>query len=559
MPSYYDQFKEKMTKITDIYHSIAVLHWDKETYIPSKGAAIRSQQIATLSGIAHNEFVDPKFGRLLTRLLNMTILSDIEMKNVELTMKDYKKATKYTDDFVKKKSMAVSAAFQDWMKAREANDYSIYVPSLQKLIEIIREEAEIAGYQNHPYDACLDNYEPDMTVEILDNFFTGVRRDLKPLIDKIKNAPKVENSFLKKHFPKDQQWDFGISLLKNMGYDFEAGRQDISTHPFTISFSPQDVRVTTRIDENDFLNMTWSCIHEGGHALYEQGLPVEEYGLPSGQAVSLSIHESQSRMWENNVGRNKEYWKFIFPILQQKFPKQFKKISINKFFKGINTVRPNLIRTEADELHYHMHVLIRYEIEKLIMENQVQAEGLKELWNDKYEEYLGVRPADDLTGILQDIHWSHGSIGYFPTYSLGSFYAAQFFNAAENAIPKLTSQLNKGKTEKLLNWLRENIHSQGRKYNAEELCEKVTGERLNTDYFLNYATNKYSEVYDLGEKDDLSKSESESKTKNMSKKKKKESSKKEDKKKKEKKGKKKKEEKKGKNKKAKEKKKKKKK
>lgn len=495
MPSYYNQYTEKMVKIADIYNSIALLHWDKETYLPPKGAAKRSQQIATLSGIAHNEFVDSRFGRLLSRLSGMTILNEVEMKNVTLTLKDYDKATKFTDDFVKKKSMAISEAYHAWVKARETNDFKVYAPFLQILIEIIREEAEIAGYKDHPYDACLDNYEPDMTVATLDVFFDGVREDLKPLIDKIKNKTKIKNSFLKKHYPKDEQWAFGIFVLENMGYDFKAGRQDISTHPFTTSFSSHDVRITTRIDENDFLNMTWSCIHEGGHALYEQGLPIEEYGLPSGQAVSLSIHESQSRLWENNVGRSKEYWKFLYPSLKQKFPKQLKKISLKDFYKGINTVSPNLIRTEADELHYHMHVLIRYEIEKLIMENQIQADDLKEIWNNKYEEYLGIRPNDDLSGVLQDIHWSHGSFGYFPTYSLGSFYAAQIYATAEKAIPKLKSQLKKGETQNLLQWLSENIFSRGRTYNAEELCEMVTGEKLNTSYFITYATEKFSEIY----------------------------------------------------------------
>jgi len=501
MPSYYDQYREKQRKIADIYNAIALLHWDKETYLPNKGASFRAQQIATLSGIAHNEFVDSRFGRLLNRLANMTILSEKEMKNIVLTQKDYDKATKFTDEFVKKKSLAVSEAYHSWIEARKANDYEIFAPALQKVIDIIREEAEIIGYTDHPYDACLDNYEAEMTVAILDPFFEGIKNDLKPLVDKISQAKKIDKSFLHKTFPKEAQWELGLEVLTHLGYDFEAGRQDISTHPFTTSFSPQDVRVTTRIDENDFSNMTWSCIHEGGHALYEQGLPVDQYGLPSGQAASLAIHESQSRLWENNVGRSREYWNFFFPKIKERFPKQFKKVKLDNFYRAINTVSPNLIRTEADELHYHLHVLIRYEIEKAILAKEVDAKDLKEMWNAKYEEYLGINPTDDLSGILQDIHWSHGSIGYFPTYSLGSFYAAQIYAAAEKDIPKLSSLLSKGKTKQLLEWLRTNIHKHGRTYNAEELCELVTGEPLNTSYFIDYATKKFEDIYDLNKKE----------------------------------------------------------
>lgn len=495
MASLYDQYKTKMSKISDLGHAAAVLHWDKETYLPPKGAQHRSQQLATLSGVIHNEFTSKSFGGLLVRLTKMKTLDVKQKRNVTLTHKDYVKATRFTEEFVRRKSMAVSHCYHAWVKAKEANDYKIYIEPLQALIDIIREEVEIIGYTGHPYDVCIDNYEPGMTVAVLDPFFLEVKKKLKPIIDKVNEAKPIKNKFLRKHFPKNKQWEFGIEVLKNMGYDMEAGRQDISPHPFTTSFSPQDVRVTTRIDENDFLNMTWSCIHEGGHALYEQGLPMEEYGLYTGSAISLGIHESQSRLWENNVGRSKEYWSFLYPILQKRFKKQLKGISLNKFYKSINAVKPNLIRTEADELHYHYHVLIRYEIEKGILEGKYNAKDLKREWNKRYEKYLGISAENDSEGVLQDVHWAHGSIGYFPTYSLGSFYAAQFYAAAENEIPKLSKQLSQGKTGKLLKWLRKNIHCHGRMYEADVLCEKVTGEKLNTKYFMEYAEKKYADVY----------------------------------------------------------------
>ena len=280
-----------------------------------------------------------------------------------------------------------------------------------------------------------------------------------------------------------------------MGYDFEAGRQDISEHPFTTHFNPQDVRVTTRIDEKNFGNMLWSCIHEGGHALYEQGIPTETYGTPIGNAVSLAIHESQSRLWENNVGRGLPFWKANFKALKKQFPKNLAGIGLQKFYKGINKISPSPIRTESDELHYHFHVLIRYEIEKGLVEDSLDPAKLKTIWNDRYKEYLGLDIKDDKTGILQDIHWAYGSIGYFPTYSLGSFYAAQFYAQAKKDIPDLEMKISSGNNQVLLDWLRKNIHQHGSRYNPNALCKRITGETLNFKYFMDYVKKKYAGVY----------------------------------------------------------------
>jgi carboxypeptidase Taq len=282
-----------------------------------------------------------------------------------------------------------------------------------------------------------------------------------------------------------------------MGYDMQAGRQDLSEHPFTTSFNPLDVRVTTRVDENDFGNMTWSCIHEGGHALYEQGLPTDQYGLPCGEATSLGIHESQSRLWENNVGRSLNFWQFRYPELQNTFPGNLRTVSLHDFYKAINKVQPSLIRTEADELTYHFHIMIRYEIEKGLMDGSIDVKELKDIWNKYYQEYLHVKVPDDVHGILQDIHWSHGSFGYFPTYSLGSFYAAQFFAAAQKQVPGLDESIAAGDYQPLLNWLRTNIHPYGRFYTSNELCERVTGKPLEFSAFMEYANKKYSGIYGL--------------------------------------------------------------
>lgn len=491
----YDKYKSAMTKIADINHSIAVLSWDKEVNIPSGGNRLRSQQIATLSGIVHEEFTSKEMGALLKKLSEIKSLSNIEAKNVNVTLEDFTNATKFSKEFVMKKSMAISNAFQAWEAARAANDFSVYADSLDHLIQIVKEEAKILNHPTHPYNALLHMYEPNLTVEKLDIVFSDVKERILPLIKKINKGNKVKNKFLYKKYDQDKQWDFGLHLLESMGYDFNHGRQDVSTHPFTISFSAEDVRVTTRVDEYDLGNMTWSCIHEGGHALYEQGLNPDDYGLPTGNAISLGIHESQSRLWENNVGRSLAFWKHQYPILQQYFGKNLKNIPLEDFYRGINKIKPNLIRTEADELHYHIHVMIRYEIEKEIMEGKIETVDLAKVWNKKYMDYMGVKVPDDISGVLQDVHWSHGSFGYFPTYSLGSFYAAQFYAKAEADIKKVNKKISKGNTQPLLNWLRDNIHQHGRLYEAEELCKKVTGEELNIDYFVKYATLKYGKIY----------------------------------------------------------------
>lgn len=495
MARVYDKYKSKMQKVADINHAIAVLSWDKEVNLPKDSAPHRSQQVATLAGISHNEFVDKDFGELLSRLSQMKSLNPKEKKNIAVTWDAYQKATKFSEAFVIRKSEIESAAYHAWMKAREANDYAVFKDALSDLVELKKEEAVKLKSSDHPYDALLDIYEPGLTVAQLDPIFEGLKKDLKKLIKKIKKSKQIKNSFLQKKYDWNLQWEFGLDILENMGYDFNRGRQDLSAHPFTTSFSPMDVRVTTRVDENDFAYMLWSTIHEGGHALYEQGLPSSDYGLPSGSYISLAIHESQSRLWENHVGRSRDYWKFWFPTLKADFPKNLKNVNLDQFYAGINRIAPNLIRTEADELHYHFHVLIRYEIEKGLIEGSIDTESLDTIWNEKYQEYMGISAKDANQGILQDVHWGHGSFGYFPTYSLGSFYAAQFFAQAQKDIPKLNKKLSRGNTSGLLSWLRENIHKHGRRYEADELCNMITGESLNIDHFLSYASNKFLKIY----------------------------------------------------------------
>jgi carboxypeptidase Taq len=494
----YKAYKERLTKIADIGYTTAILGWDQETYMPEKGAGFRAQQVSTLSGIIHEQFTDKEFGKILKKLDDAPKkLTEKQRRNITQTLKDYKRQKKYTREFVELLSKTTSECFQAWQKARKENNFKLYAPHLTKMIALKRKEAEILGYKKHPYDALLDQYEPGARVADLDILFKDVRSQLVAFVKKIAAAKQNDDKFMYLNYPKDKQWDFGIELLKQMHFDFEAGRQDYSAHPFTTSFSAKDVRVTTRVSENNLKSMVWSCIHEGGHALYEQGLPDSEYGLPSGEAISLGIHESQSRLWENMVGRSLPYWKANIKKAQKYFPENLNTVSAEQFWKASNIVTPSFIRTEADELTYHFHILIRYEIEKALMDGSLQVKNLPAYWNAKYKEYLGVKVPNDAQGVLQDIHWSHGSIGYFPTYSLGSFYAAQFYATAKKEIKSLENSIENGNLLPLLEWLREKIHKHGKYYSAEELCKKVTGEKLNFKYFMDYAKEKYSTIYSI--------------------------------------------------------------
>jgi carboxypeptidase Taq len=495
-PELYEKYRQKMRFIADLRNANAVLQWDQETNLPPKGAQFRGQQISTLSEISHRFFTEDELGNLLKDLLEKDLSAE-EKRNVERTWDDYTKSKKYSSGFVRAMSEQVNRAFHAWIDARKNNSFSIYEKQLDALIKLKKQEADILGYEQHPYNALLDEFEKGCTVDLLDKTFAGLLPTLQDLLKQIAAKPQVDDSFLKQNFPKQQQWEWGMFLIRSLNFDFEAGRQDISEHPFSISFNRNDVRITTRIDENDFGNMTWSCIHETGHALYEQGLPEEQYGLPLGEACSYSIHESQSRLWENSVGRSMKFWNHFFPHLQKYFPEQFNTVSVEQFYKGINKVEPSLIRTEADELSYHLHVFVRYELEKNLLSGSLPTKDIPSYWNEQYKNLLGVTVPDDRRGCLQDVHWSHGSFGYFPTYSLGSFYAAQMYSVAGDQVSGMEADLERGKTDGLLAWLRKHVHEKGRFYTSEELCKAATAAPLDIRYFINHLLHKYVSIYTL--------------------------------------------------------------
>jgi carboxypeptidase Taq len=487
----YNDYTTRLHRIADLRYASAVLQWDQETYLPPKGAHFRGQQLSTLSEIAHAEFTSEELGRIIANLLADASLDDTQRRNMELSQEDYEKNRKYTPSLVRRLSDATNIAFHSWIEARKKNDFTVFAPALETMVALKKEEAAALGYKDHPYDALLNEYEKGATTEQLDFVFGELLPQLKELLSELMAQPVAEDAFLRKNYPADKQWNWGMHLLRALGFDEEAGRQDRSEHPFTTSFSSQDVRITTRIDENDFGNMTWSTIHELGHALYEQGLPASEYGLPLGEAASLSIHESQSRLWENNIGRGRAFWQRWLPELRSWFPEQLKNVDDEQFFRGINKVQPSLIRTEADEVTYHFHVFIRYDLEKKLIEGSLAVRDIPTYWNESYKNLLGITPPDDKQGCLQDVHWSHGSFGYFPTYSLGSLYAAQFFAAAQEAIPDLNELVAQGDTSHLLEWLRREIHVHGRRYTSDELCKRITAQSLSSGYFTRYVRQKY--------------------------------------------------------------------
>ena len=488
----YNNYRDHMQKIADLRYSNAVLQWDQETYMPKGGAANRGRQVATLSETAHEWFTAEKTVQLLAALLQRTDLPEDDRRNVELTRYDLDKAVKLPASFVRRQSEAVNKAFHLWLESRQANRFAIFEPALEVLVELKREEAALLGYEAHPYDALLNDYEKGCTVAFLDEVFGNLKAPLQELIDRATAAPLIDNAFLHQFIPKEKQWAFSIDLLQKMGFDSRTGRQDMSEHPFTTSFSSQDVRITTRIDEQDIAGMIWSTIHELGHAFYEQGLPGNQYGLPLGEYCSLGIHESQSRLWENCVGRSLPFCKWLLPLLQAHFPENFKGVSAEQLFRAINHVKSSLIRTESDELTYHFHVIIRYEIEKQLIEGSLKVKDVPVLWDELYKKYLGITVPDDKQGCLQDVHWSHGSFGYFPTYSLGSLWAAQIFEKMGGELPHLLNEIENGEFSVVLKWLRGKIHEFGRKFASRELTLKITGAELDTASFFRYAIKKHA-------------------------------------------------------------------
>jgi len=385
----------------------------------------------------------------------------------------------------------------NWRTARAESDFSRFAPHLDRLVDLTIEKAELLGYEDDVYDALLDLYEPGMRAAEVERVFAGLKERLVPLVAEVAAAPQVDDGFLRVHYDPKQQWDFGMDVLRAIGFDLRRGRQDESAHPFTTSFSHGDVRITTRIRPEDWASGFFATLHEAGHGIHSQGIPASFDDTPLNAGKSLGISESQSRLWENVVGRSRGFWEFWLPRLCGRFPEQLGGIDLDRFYRAINRVERSLIRVEADELTYNLHIFVRFDLERQLVSRRLTVRELPEAWNAKMQEYVGIVPNSDAEGVLQDIHWSMGAIGYFPTYALGNVLSVQYYDQAVKEHPEIPEEIRQGKFDTLRVWMNENIHRWGAIFNAAELTERVTGGPLDSGPYVRYLETKYREIYRL--------------------------------------------------------------
>ncbi len=492
-----NELKSILAEVSDLNNAAAVLGWDQQTYMPRAGAEARGQQMGTLGKIAHEMFISDKVGKLLDELKNAFPAESDEAALVKVTRRDYDKRTRVPPEFVAEQAQVAAAANEAWVEARSKSDFSIFEPHLAKVLDLTHRYIDFFPKADHPYDTLLDDYEPGMKTAEVQAIFTELRRKQVDLIKAIAEKKQVDDSFLHLKYPEAKQRAFGEKVITAFGFDWNKNRQDKSPHPFCTSFGVNDVRITTRFNEKFLNTAIFGTMHETGHSFYDGGFNPSYERTPLAGGASLGVHESQSRMWENLVGRSLPFWEHFYPELKKTFPSQLGNVNLRKFYKAINKVEPSLIRVEADEATYNMHIMLRLEIEIAMVESAVALKDLPHLWNAKMKEYLGILPPDDARGVLQDIHWSFAGIGYFSTYSLGNLISAQLWEKINSELPDLPEQIRKGRFESLLAWLRTNVHVHGRKYEPQELVQKVTGSRITPAPYLRYLKSKFSDVYGL--------------------------------------------------------------
>jgi len=502
MPSTnFDQLLETSRTIADLQAATAVLSWDQETYMPDGAAGARAEQIATLSAIVHQRTVAPEYGRLLDDLEKETangVLEEWEKAAVHEASRDLRRAAKLPEEHVREFARAQSLAQHHWKQARSASDFSLFADSLKHLLDLKQREAEYQGYEENPYDALIDEYEPGMTVAQLRPVFDRLRAGTGTLLRRVRESGvEVDDSVLFSDFDTDRQFKFSRDLVSRLGFDYSIGRVDLSAHPFCTSFAPSDVRLTTRIFPNDLRSCLFGLIHESGHGMYEQGFDPRFARTILANGTSMGIHESQSLFWENMIARSEEFWRWAFPQLQAVFPEQFAGLTAFDFYRIINVVKPSLIRIEADELTYNMHIILRFEMEDALVNGRMVVDDIPEAWNAGMQELLGITPPEDAVGCLQDIHWSFGGFGYFPSYTLGKLYAAMFVESMEQEIPDLHALIERGEFASVLGWLREKIHRWGKSKTASELVMGICGRPLDEEAFLRHMTRKVDRVYGM--------------------------------------------------------------
>jgi carboxypeptidase Taq len=487
---------------TALLNSIeSLLGWDERTMLPARGGDYRADQMTLLAGMVHRRRTEPEVGEWLAELSAAKLDPHSDRgATIREFKRQYDRRVKLPQALVEELARVSVLGQQAWVTARAKNDFATFKPLLEKTFKLKREAAAAIGFEECPYDALLDEFEPGALTSQVTRVLAALREELVPLVAEIKASGRQPDvSIITRDYPIDKQEAFARDVATRCGFEFERGRLDITAHPFCSSIGPNDCRITTRYDLNHFPGAFFGVLHEAGHGIYDQGLRPDWFGLPPGEAISLGIHESQSRMWENFVGRSRAFWQYFFKPAQERFPQALGNVSMNDFYAAINDVRPSLIRVEADEATYNLHILIRFELEQALVNDDLKVGDLPGAWNEKYRHYLGIAPPNDADGCLQDIHWSAGLVGYFPTYSLGNLYAAQLFVQADKDLGGLTDQFAAGEFKPLREWLRTKIHEPGQCYTADELVERVTGEPLSHAPLVRYLRAKYGELYGIKE------------------------------------------------------------
>ena len=501
MPKQLEELKNRLREIYDLIQAGDLLSWDEATYMPPGGAPARGRQTALLARIAHEKSVDPALGKLLDELQPYQESQPYDSDDaslIRLARREYERDIKIPPKFMAELYQHSSKIYNTWVTARPENNFKALEPLLEHTLDLSRQMADFFPGYEHIADPLIDLADYGMKATTLRSLFAQLRREMVPIVQAITSQPPADDSCLKRNYPQADQLAFGLEVIKQLGYDFNRGRQDLTLHPFMTKFSLGDIRITTRIKENDLSDGLFSTIHESGHAMYEQGIRMELEGTPLANGTSAGIHESQSRTWENLVGRSRGFWEYFYPKLQAKFPQQLKGVSLDTFYRAVNKVQRSLIRTDADEVTYNLHVMIRFDIELALLEGNLLVRDLPEYWHQRYKADLGVRAPDDRDGVLQDVHWFGGLIGgEFQGYTLGNIMGAQFYTQALKENPAIPQQISQGKFDTLHNWLIDKVYQHGSKFTANELIERVTGGPLSIEPYIHYLKEKYGELYQL--------------------------------------------------------------
>lgn len=498
----YEELSQRLKEAAVLESIGELLGWDQESYMPPKGAGLRSEQAGLTASLAHQKHTDPRIGELLSRLEASDLVKDpgsCEAVNIREARRDFDKRTKLPAALVAELAKTATLAQGEWAQARKDSDFGRFAPWLEKLVSLVREKSAAYGTFAEPYDALLDDYEPGTTAAETGKVFAALRVELSELLSRLAGAPKrPDPALLSKPFDVGLQKVFAESVISAMGFDFREGRLDVTTHPFCTGLGPGDTRILTRYNPSRLNDGLFGAMHEAGHALYEMGLDKGRYfGLAMGLPASVGMHESQSRLWENMVGRSKPFWRYFFPQAQRLFRSALADAALDDFHAALNEVKPSFIRIEADEVSYNLHILLRFELERALLSGELKPADVPGEWNARFKKYLGLDVSRDADGCLQDIHWSAALFGYFPTYTLGNLYAAQLFEKARQDLPDLDDRLAGGSFSELLGWLRANVHQHGRRYPAARLCERATGKSLSHRPLMDYLNQKYSEIYHL--------------------------------------------------------------